>query len=98
MYRGTTPTLVFTLPFDAASISVLNIAFAQKLKVVLEKAMGDCQIAGNQVTLKLTEDDTLKFSHEDLLEIQMRCVCDGNKLASNIIHTDVKRILKDGAL
>lgn len=98
MYRGTTPTLVFTLPFEASGISALNIAFAQKLEVVLEKELEDCQLDGSQVTVKLTEADTLKFSHEDLLEIQMRCVFDGNKLASNIIRTDVKRILKDGEL
>lgn len=98
MYRGTTPTLVFTLPFDAGKISVLNIAFAQDRKVVLEKTLGDCQISGEQISVKLTEADTLKFSHESILEIQMRCVYDGNRMASDIIHATVERILKDGCL
>ena len=98
MYRGTTPTLIFALPFNAENISTLNIAFAQNRKVVLEKTLRDCQTSEKQITLKLTEQETLRFSAEALLEIQLRCVYEGNHLASNIICTDVNRILKDGAL
>ena len=46
MYRGTTPTLTFTLPFPCDQLSIVSIAFAQKkpsyakdAEIVLEKAL-----------------------------------------------------------
>ncbi len=99
MIRGTTPTLKFTLPFDTADITLLNISFAQEGRVVLEKKLLDCSLEGSTVSVALTEADTLSFdSDKSLVEIQLRVGCGEARLASNIIKTTVGRILKDGAL
>lgn len=99
MRRGTTPTLKFTLPFDAGSITALSIAFAQGGRVVLEKELKDCTIDGQAITLELTEEDTLTFDiGSDWVEIQLRVGIGSRRLASNIIRTVVSRILRDGLL
>ena len=99
MYRGTTPTLVFTLPFDCSNITRLNIAFAQNEIVILEKTLEDCTVDGKTLSVTLTEEDTLLFDcHKRCVEIQLRVACSESRLASKIIKTSVDRILKDGCL
>lgn len=98
MYRGTTPTLTFTLPFDSAELTVCSIAFAQGDTVVLEKTLSDCQRAGRTLSVTLTERDTLRFDCNKNVKIQLRCGCGEARLASQIISANVERILKDGCL
>ncbi len=99
MYRGTTPTLNFTLPFDCKNITALNIAFAQNENVVFEKTYNDCVLDGNKISVILTEDDTLLLDcKKRAVEIQLRVGCGSSRLASKIIKIPVDRILKDGCL
>lgn len=99
MYRGTTPTLNFTLPFDCANITALSVAFAQDEVVVLEKTYDDCAMDGNKLSVTLTEDDTLLLDCDKReVEIQLRVGCGESRMASKIIKTSVDRILKDGCL
>lgn len=105
MYRGTTPTLIFTLPFPCDKMSVCSIAFAQHIvpyskdpEVVLEKQLCDCKADGNILTLTLTETDTLKLDCHQDVEIQLRVKCGEASMASDIFKTPVGRILKDGCL
>lgn len=49
--------------------------------------------------LKLTQNDTLKFSVNGFIEIQMRVKTnDGNVMASDIKKVSVQQILKDGEI
>lgn len=99
MFRGTTPTLKFTLPFDCSIITLLSIAFSQGNKVVLEKTLADCEVNGNRLILKLTEYDTLLLdSSKTWVEIQLRVGVGNDRLASKIMKVEVQRILKDGVL
>lgn len=105
MYRGTTPTLTFTLPFPCDQLSIVSIAFAQKkpnyakdAEIVLEKTLCDCQMNGNTLTLTLTEEDTLALDCHCLVEIQLRAKVGDVTMASEIITESVGRILKDGCL
>ena len=99
MYRGTTPILTFTLPFDCSVITLLSIAFSQANELVLEKTLDDCTLDGNKVILPLTEDDTLTLDcTKRCVEIQLRVGCGESRLASKIIKTPIDRILKDGCL
>lgn len=99
MYRGTTPTITFTLPFDSNRITALNLCFAQQGVVVLEKDLGDCLLAENTVQAVLTEAETLLFdANKGMMEIQMRVGFGEARLASNIMRVSVERILKDGCL
>lgn len=98
MIRGTTPTLVFRTSIDCSKLTLLNIAFAQNGKIVLEKNLSQCNIDGNTASVTLTEEDTLLFDYKKKVEIQVRAGCGSTRLASRIIVEDVGRILKDGVL
>ena len=98
MIRGTTPTLTFKLPFDCSDIDILNISFAQYNTVVLEKDFYDCDIKGKEISVTLTEDDTLKFDCGEHAEIQIRVGIGEQRLASQIMKMSVDRVLKDGIL
>lgn len=99
MIRGTTPTLTFKLPFDCKVIDILNISFAQCNTVVLEKDLYDCNIKDNEISVTLTEDDTLKFNcDETYAEVQIRVGIGLQRFASQIMKISVERVLKDGSL
>lgn len=99
MIRGTTPTLEFTLPFDVTLIENAYITFSQNGEVVLEKSLSDCEKSADKLTLRLTQEDTLKFISPNIVEIQLRVkTFENDALASNIIKTSVEKILKDGVI
>ncbi len=99
MYRGTTPTFTFTLPFNCNQITALSVCFAQQKEIVLEKALCDCAIKENTLTVNLTEEETLLFDeNKKLVEMQLRVGCGDSRMASNIMRVSVDRILKDGCL
>ena len=99
MYRGTTPTLTYTLPFAGDQITVLNLCFDQQGEIVLEKSLEDFKVDGKTLQVKLTEEDTLLFdAQKAMVEMQLRVGCGETRMASNIMRVSVERILKDGCL
>ena len=99
MYRGTTPTLKFTLPFEASTLAEAYISIEQNRRVILEKTIEDCTLSGNTISVKLTQEETLKLGVSDRTEIQLRVrLADGNALASQIFAVSTERILKDGVI
>lgn len=99
MIRGTTPTLEFTLPFDADLLNCMYVTISQDGKTVLEKCLTDCHCNGPVVTCKLTQADTLSLKAGVRTEIQVRGkTADGNALASRIMSVSADRILKDGEI
>lgn len=99
MYRGTTPTLSFTLPFEASTLAEAYISIEQNRRVILEKSIEDCTLSGNTISVKLTQEETLKLGVSDRTEIQLRVrLADGNALASQIFAVFTERILKDGVI
>lgn len=99
MIRGTTPKLEFALPFDVDQIAESYITFVQNNSIVLDKALSDCQAEGNTLTVKLTQEETLKLSSGKAIEIQIRVRTKFDEaLASNIIRVNTERILRDGVI
>ena len=99
MYRGTTPTLTFTLPFESHRITGLNLSFAQQEQVLLEKTLPDCVAEGNTLQVTLTEAETLLFDDQKgMVEMQLRVGCGKSRMASKVMRICVERILKDGCL
>lgn len=98
MIRGTTPTLEFVLPFEASLLAAAYVTFVQSDSVVLDKPLSECAIDGNKMTVKLTQEDTLKLK-TGLVEVQIRArTADGDVIASDIILTGAQKILKDGVI
>ena len=99
MIRGTTPTLTFTLPIHADTITLLNIAFSQRRRIVFEKSLADVEAYDNTIKLTLSEAETLKLMSDGSdVEIQLRVGVGDVRLASEIFSVSVDRILKDGIL
>lgn len=99
MFRGTTPTLNFTLPFETDTISKLCLAFAQNGKVVFEKSKEDFTLDGKNLTVKLTERETLQFdAKEPWVEMQFKFVVGEDVLASKIYKLELWRVLSEGIL
>ena len=99
MYRGTTPTLQFNLPFSVSNIAVLYITAKQYDVIVLEKDLSDCIVHDTSVTVKLAQEETLKLQPNRRITLQIRCrTHDGTAMASQKFECDVKDILKEGVI
>lgn len=51
MYRGSTPTHVFTLSIPVEDIKALRLTYAQGGRTVLEKTEKEVKMEGNTVTI-----------------------------------------------
>ena len=99
MRRGTTPTLIFTLPMEAKLLEYAYISFANQRGVIFEKQMQDCEANGNELKLRLTQADTLAMRADENVTIQIRAkTYAGDALASNFMHASVYGILKEGEI
>ena len=83
--RGTTPKIIFTLPFPASTLSSVYITFSQGRAETLVKHGDQIVAEGNTLTVRLTQDETLRFVDRQV-EIQIRAIdIDGNAIASGIV-------------
>ena len=97
MRRGTTPINTFTTPISLIGATVF-VDYEQDRQIVIEKTGEDLTVTDTEVTLELTQEDTLRLCHGNVF-IQIRAVFpDGTALASNIIQTTAERIIKDGVI
>lgn len=96
MIKGTTPTHIYTLPIDTVNIKTIAITYAQNGTVKLTKCTEDCTFDGNNVSCRLTQEDTLKFDGDACVEIQVRVLTVGeDALASHIMRTRCCDCLSD---
>lgn len=96
--RYTTPTHIFTVPFDTGTISMLAVIYKQDDKVVLVKDLSDCELGDKTVSCCLTEAETALFSATPQVQIQLRVGIGNARLNSNILNVSVADVLKDGLL
>ena len=96
MIRGTTPTHTFQIPFSTSLLKEIRISYAQGNSVIVEKSTEDCRLDGTEITVKLTQEETMRFSETKLAELQLRVkLNDGNVLATPVLRLDVGELLKD---
>lgn len=99
MRRGTTPTHIFTLPFDTGMVANVRITYTQNGRVVLNKTKEDASLIGKTITLKLTQADTLSFSDRSNVEIQLKVkTTEGKVLVSDIWNVCPLRVLDEEEL
>lgn len=97
MRRGTTPTHIFTLPFDTATLSKVRIIYSQGNSPVVTRDNAD--LHGNTATVKLTQAETLKFDSVQTVSVQVRVLTvGGDALASDIMRTTADRLLENEVL
>ena len=109
MRIGTTPRHTFTLPFDPPQGSDYRVVYAQgpeyDEKIILDLGTDRCQIDGRNISVDLTQDETLRFScapcwhngrEPQPVSIQIGIATPGDTVMwSDIIKTTVERILKE---
>ena len=99
MQRGTTPTHIFTLPFETNLCSQIRVIYAQDGKVMFKRDIDSLELQGNNVIVKLTQQETLSFTTRETIDIQIRVkTLQGDVLASEIFTTRAKRLLEDEVL
>lgn len=98
MFRGTTPTHTFALPFEASALSECYITYAQQGVTKIEKKLTDCTFDDKNLSVTLTQRETLNLRENGITEIQLAVKIDNTVLRSNIINVPTERILKDGEI
>ena len=101
MIRGTTPILHFTLPFAVSELSEYWITISQRYEnIKIDKTNADCTASGSEITLTLTQEDTLKLMPDKPAYIQIRALTaeDDYAIASTIVRCSVSDILKEGVI
>ncbi|MBQ0010203.1 MAG: hypothetical protein KBS76_03770 [Ruminococcus sp.] len=99
MIRGTTPTHTFVFPLDGSEYSAIYVTYVQKGTTVLEKTEEDMTFDGNVGSYTLTQTETLAFSPDNPVEIQVRAKTTGGAaMASAVVTIPVGDILKAGVI
>lgn len=99
MIRGTTPTHVYTLPFETALLRELKIIYAQADKILFEKLAKHCEMTEKTASVTLTQEETFSFDCKLPVQIQVRALTvDGVSLASSIMLISVEKCLDNEVL
>ena len=99
MYKGTTPTYIFTLPedIDLSSAESVYVTFAKSnYEVILTKQDDELEVDANTVSVYLTQDETLEFPRSEvLIQINWTFKEDGEtkRACSEIVHDRTHRNL-----
>lgn len=97
--KGCTIGNTFTIPFNGEDVEVIYITYQQRGKTIVEKTFADCSFGDGFVSIGLTQEETLLFESLVRVRIQIRArLKDGTVTKSNIIETDVDKLLKDGVI
>lgn len=97
MIRGTTPTLLFNLPFSATVIksAEITIEYVDDLKqILIKKQLTDCECGGTTISTRLTQEETLQLPAPAIVLVQLRILTtDDVAMATEPYTVTVKRLL-----
>ena len=100
MYRATTPTHVFTLPFDTSTCTQIQVTYSQNDKTVLVKHYKDNTLPDGMtldeedVNIFLSQEETLLFG-EGRAQAQIRVMTGGKVIASQKMNVPVHGVLNE---
>lgn len=84
---GTTPTHVFSSPVGEGIIKELQVTYSQNDKILVQKKLSDAEFFESEFAVRLTQEETLRFIPDNLVQIQVRILTDsGEAFASNTIN------------
>ena len=101
IFRGTTPKIIFTLPNSITIDDILNVelVFTQNDEIIIAKKLGDFTTSNNQLTITLTQEDTLKLKGNSPLYYQIKVLLnDESVITSDIITNMVYNSLSESVL
>lgn len=87
MVIGGTPLHTFTLDIaDMPNIVEVLISYTQNGRVILRKKLKDCELSGNVIKVRLSQEDTLKFNESHKVRIQIKLKTDtGEVIPSDVV-------------
>lgn len=93
MRRYTTPTHIFTMPFETTEIEKARVIYAQGEKPVFVKELEECQCNGRTLSVTLTQEETaLLDCKKGFVDIQAHILTtDGQSLVSEPVRVPVKK-------
>ena len=99
MFKGTTPTHTFEVPFDTSLIKEVKITYSQRDEEILVKRTKDCKLSGRSISTRLSQEDTFLFADNTMVTIQMRILTNsGDALIAEPIMMAVGKCLADEVL
>ena len=102
MIRGTTPVLIWNLPFLASLIksAEVTIKYVDDLKkVLITKTLEDCELGETSIGVRLSQEETLQFPAPASVLVQLRVLtADDTALATVPETVKVKKLLADGVI
>ena len=99
MIRYTTPTITFSLPFEASYLTAACISLLQGGSTAVDKTLADCETSEKTLSITLSQEETAGFAAGTPVKVQLRCVGnDGKAYASRQFRLNVDDVLKEGVL
>ena len=92
MRQGTAPKHTFTLPFNTDDVAKVRVLYAQNDKLKIVKTEADAEMAGNAISVKLTQAETFLLNPAFETDIQIKVLTKaGDPLVSDIftVSTDI---------
>lgn len=77
---GSTPTQVFELPFDTKELEKISVTYALDTMILLEKEQSDCILENNYIIINLSEEETLSFPTNKVIEVQLKILTKSDKV------------------
>lgn len=93
---GATPKHTFKINADLRDAEEIWITYKQGRHIRLNKSLSDgIEVTENSISVNLSQEDTLLFSQEQDVKIQIRArLSGGEAIASTIIHTTASECLR----
>ena len=99
IHKGCTSVESFKFPFDASDVKSIFITFKENGETIIEKTLDDCTFGEGVVSVKISQEDSLKFSDNAIVQVQIRVKLTNDETTkSNIMETYTDNILKDGVI
>ena len=95
MYRGTTPTLIFTFPndFDVTQASVVLVTISDRGTPLFEKTGEDIEVDEHTVSVFLSQEETLRMPIGEVSCQINLLYADNTRVATNIVRVDWQKNL-----
>lgn len=96
---GCTCKNTFRFPYTEEEVTAIYITYQQNDETIVEKTIDNCTFADGTVSVKLTQEESLKFDEDAIVRIQIRCrLTNGAVTKSNILKSHTDKILKKGII
>lgn len=93
--KGCTCKNSFPIPYTEEEIAALFVTYQQNNTTVFEKKLADCTFENGNLSVRLSQEETLLFEDNATIRIQVRVrLKDGTATKSNIIETYADSVLK----